>query len=447
MSGSSETSPSTIVIDYGTGAIRAAVVAGPTSWLVPEPVSGSASWPAVAHWDGEQLRVGTLAERLHSADPDGYWSGLKRCLTVDAVVSQGGRRLRPIDLVTAELRAVVAEAQRHHGGPIDRALLTVPASYRPGDRRRARMIAAAEAAGLSTVELLPEPVAAACAPDLTPGQLVLVCDLGAGSFDVALVRAAAEPELLGADTLAEAGRDLDALLEDRIYADGQPWLAPLLAQAQEQPGTPSLVRLGIAFSDFTRRIKHQLSEAPVVRDMLLPSTPPYQLTRDDLGGVVAPLLDRFVACGERLLHRLDTKPGDLDAVLLTGGDVRMPVVAQSLARAFGRPPYLLTEPELTVVYGAVHWLARRGQPVVAPEPLPAGTVPLGFAIPGGQGQLVRWLVTPGEPYGRGAVLGRVRLPGGGLWDLTATRAGLLDRVLSEPGTEVAAHQWLALVVQ
>jgi molecular chaperone DnaK len=445
MSGTSEL-PDTIVIDFGSAAIRAAVMTGGGSWLVTEPATGLPGWPAATHWDGEQLRVGTLAERAHSADPDGYWSELTRCLTIDAAVAHGGRAFRPIDMVSALLRALLAEAQRRHGAAIDRALLTVPARYRPGDRHRARLISAAEAAGLGTVEVLPEPVAAACAPDLAAGALVLVCDLGAGSFDATLLQLAGEPEILDADSLDGTGREVDARLEERIYLDAQPWLGPLLAEATRQPGAPAATRLGIAFTDFIRRLKHQLSTAPVAQDTMLPDTPAYRLTREELAGAVAPVLERAVACCERLLYRYGAKPGDLTAVVLSGGGARLPAVAPHLAAALGQPPYLLAEPELTVLYGAVRWLGRRGRPTVTPEPLAAGTVPLAFGIPGGTGRLVRWLVDPGQRYAPGAVLARVRLPSGALWDLTAAESGRIDRVLVVPDTEVAADQWLALAI-
>lgn len=443
MSGISEL-PDTIVLDVGTAAIRAAVVTGGESWLVTEPDTGLASWPAATHWDGARLRIGTPAERARGADPDGYWSELTRCLTIDTAVSHGGRAFRPVDMLTALLRAVCAEAQRRHGAAIDRALLTVPARHRPGDRHRALLISAAEAAGLSTVEMLPEPFAAACAPDLPAGALVLVCDLGAGGFDATVLQVAGEPEILETDSLDGTGREVDARLEEHIYLDAQPWLGPLLAEAAQQPGGPAATRLGIALTEFTRRLKHRLSDAPVAEDTMLPETPVYRLTREALAEAAAPVLDRAVGCCERLLFRYGAKPGDLAAVVLAGGGARLPAAVPRLAAAFGQPPYLLAQPELTVLYGAVRALLRRGRPSVAPQPLPAGTVPLAFALPDGGGRLVRWLVEPGQRYPAGAVLARVRLPGGALWDLTAAEPGRLDRVLVGPDTEIAAEQWLAL---
>lgn len=447
MSGNSDAAPpATIVVDFGTGVIRAAVLADGTSWLVPEPVTGLPHWPAAAHWDGRQLRLGTLAERARSVDPDGYWSELARVLTVDAAVSAGGRTLRPAELVTELLRAVVAEAERRHGSRVERALVTVPAGHPPGSTHRRRLIGAVEAAGPSIVELLPEPVAAASLADPATGGPLLVCDFGAGGFDCTLVAAgtSASPEIVATASREGAARDLDALLERRIYDDGRAWLAPLVAEAAQQPASTATVRLGIALTDFARRLKHRLSEVPEVQDSMLPSTPAYRLTRGELAEIGAPVLRRLAGCGHYLLRDAGVEPGTLAAVLLVGGGARMPAVGSCLAEALGRAPEVPPNPELAVVQGAVRWLARRGHPVVAPERLPAGTTPLAFAIPGGSARLVRWLVTPGQRYGRGAPLARIRLPAGGLWDLTAAVPGTVERVLVDPDAEVSAHQWLAL---
>jgi molecular chaperone DnaK (HSP70) len=435
----------TLVVDFGTSALRAAVLAGGESWLVPEPASGSYSWPCAAYWDGDRLVVGTLAERQRRTDPDGYWSEFKRALTVNASIAQGNRRFRAVDQVTAMLAAVREVAQQRLGRPVERALVTVPAGYLAGDTRRDRMVGAAEQAGFATVEVLAEPVAAAAGPAFDPGALVLVYDLGGGSFDAALVRTGARPALLGwADVDDGAGRDMDALLAARIHADGAAWLAPLLASVAENPTDAAALRLGTAITDFAQRIRHQLSVAEVVEERLLPGAPVYRLTADDLAELVAPLLARTVACCEGLLDRLDIKPVDLDAVLLVGGAARMPAVARTVAEAFDRTPHLVAEPELAVVRGAVRFLAHTGSRAVPAETLPEGTAPLAFAVPGGAARLVRWLVEPDRPYPAGAVLARVRLPGGALWDLAASRPGAVERVLVGPGADITTGQWLAL---
>jgi molecular chaperone DnaK (HSP70) len=457
MSGTSDTPTSArpgdtpvLVVDFGTTSSAAIVVTGEEARPVPEPVTGAATWPSAVFWDGQQMLVGTLAERRKRTEPESFAAGFKRGLAADTSTMLGRRRFRPVEQVVALLAALRAEAERLHGGPIARALVTVPASYVPGDPRRARMLAAAEAAGLETVELLPEPVAAAFAPvagpPFAPGDLVLVYDLGGGTFDTAVLRIGERwHEVLGHAALDDCGgHDVDTLLAGRIHAEGQAWLAPLLSTAAATPSDPAALRLGMAVTDFAQHLKHQLSDAPAVEDFFLPNAPAYRLSRADLGALAAPLLGRTVTCCTDLLARVGVAPHQVTAVLTVGGGSRMPAVAELLQQTLRLPLRTVDEPDLATARGAARWLSHSGPRRVTAATSPEPSVPLSFAIPGGTAQLLRWLVAPGQAYLAGVPLARVRLPSGALWDLTARVPGTLDRLLAAPGSEVATHDWLAL---
>ncbi|MFY1633814.1 Hsp70 family protein [Solwaraspora sp. WMMB335] len=439
-----------LVVDFGTSSSAATVVVGEASYPVPDPVTGSGTWPSAVHWDGQSMIVGALAERRKRSEPTAYAAEFKRGMAADVPVALGDRRFRPIEQVAAVLTALRAEAERRYGTPIGRTVVTIPASYGPQDPRRAQMIAAAEAAGLGPVELLPEPVAAAFAPVTgpapAPGELVLVYDLGGGTFDTALVRIDERwHEVLGHAAIDDCGgRDIDSLLASRIHADGQDWLSPLLITAANSQSEPASLRLGMAVTDFAKRIKHQLSDMPTVEDFLLPDTPAYRMTRADLAQLVAPLLDRTLDCCRRLLADLRVPAANLGSVLLVGGGARMPAVAEAVQHAFNRPLRQVEEPELATVQGAARWLPRSGPRTIRASAETNQMVPLSFTIPGGSARLLRWLIVPGQPYPAGTPLARVRLTGGALWDLVAATAGTLDRLLVAPSTDIASHQWLAL---
>ncbi|GAA1756905.1 Hsp70 family protein [Luedemannella helvata] len=437
-----------LVIDFGTTTSAASVVEDDDAWLVAEPASGGYLWPSAVCWDGQQLLVGTLADRRKRTDPTTYWAEFKRGLAVDTPILLGHRWFRPSELVVTVLSALKAEAQRQLGGTIDRAVLTVPASYVNGDPRRARMAAAAEAAGFVAVELVPEPAAAAFASDSGQhgGELVLVYDLGGGTFDAALVRLGETwHEVLGHAALDDCGgRDIDALLSSRIRHESDQWLTPLRNTMAATPSAPAALRLSMAIADFAQRIKHQLTDVPVAQDFLMPNTPMYQLARPEFAHMTAPHIGRTIACCTDLLARLGVPLGDVSSVVLAGGSSRMPVIAERLERDLGRPLRRIPEPDLAVVRGAARWLQRSGSRVVQAARIPARTVPLAFPIPGGSARLLRWHVLPGETYAEGSRLARVRLPSGALWDLTAAAPGMIDRFLVQPGRDVGATDWLAL---
>lgn len=439
-----------LAIDFGTTTSSAALIDGEQIRLLPEPVSGGYAWPSAVYWDGERMLVGTLAERRKRADPNSYAVEFKRGLKGDRPMPQGDRTFRPIEQAASVLTALRMEAERMHGGQITRALVTVPASYGPDDIRRPQMIAAAEAAGFSTVELLPEPVAAAYAPipgpTFLPGELILIYDLGGGTFDTALMRVGAEgPEVLGHDAIDDCGgRNIDALLANRIQNDGEEWLAPLIASVVTAPGTPAALRLSMALADFAQRIKHQLSDVESVEDYLMPTTPAYELDRSQLALLAEAVLERTVKCCADLLARHKVHPDTISAILLVGGGSRMPAAAEALTKAFNRPLRRVDEPELATVQGAARWLTRSGPRIITSSADSSRTVPLSFTLPGGGGQLLRWFVSPGDTYPVGWPLARVRLPSGAVWDLTSSVPGTVERLLVPAGEGIASQQWLAL---
>jgi molecular chaperone DnaK len=435
------TSEPTLVVDLGSDASSAALVADGQAHLIAEPAGGTYRWPTAVYWDGRQMLVGTMAVHRRAADPAGFGDDFKRTLGSGPGVVLGGQRFRAVEQVAAVLTALRMEAERVGGARVRRAVVTVPAGQTPGDPRRAWMVAAGEAAGFDVVELLAEPVAAAHAADAGPGlhagDLVLGYDLGAGGCQLALVRIGERtPDVLGHAVVPDCGgRDMDALLAATISGQARSWL---------DPGPEAAARVAVAVGEFAQGLRHQLSDAPTVEDYLLPDAPPYRIDRPSLATLVEPLLDSTVAGARQLLARHGVAVEDVATVLLTGGAARMPAVVAVLAARFGRPLRRMEEPDLATVRGAARWFLHTGPREVAPLAVPGRPVPLAFAIPGGSGRLLRWLVTAGEPYGDGAVLARVRLSDGALWNLIAAGPGTVYRLLVAPGADVAAGQWLAV---
>jgi molecular chaperone DnaK len=444
------TEPS-LVVDFGTCFSSAATVTGQDVHLVNEPASGSLAWSSAVFLDGEKLLVGTLAENRKRRDPAAYRTEFKRDLGQAEGIVLGDRSFAPQELVTAVLMALKREAERIAGSTITRGVITVPASYTFADQRRALMIAAAEAAGLRTVELLAEPVAAVFAPvlgtPLRPGELVLVYDFGGGTFDTALVRIG-EPahEILGNAALDDCGgRDVDALLAAQLEAEADQWLTSLLGAPTPAEEKAAALRLHMALGDVARNMKHQLSETTEAEDFLIPTAPASRLSRAELAALATPMVRRTVNCCRDLIRRLDVSTADISAVLLVGGTTRMPIVAEILGREIGRPLRQTDDPDLAVVRGAAQWAMSNAVRQIPPLPHAPGTALLSWEAP--HGRLLRWLVPIGAPYEAGTPLVRVRLDDGSLWDLAASVAGRLDQVLAAPGSEYDPGQCLAVAAQ
>ncbi|WP_238007510.1 Hsp70 family protein [Dactylosporangium sp. AC04546] len=412
-----------LAIDFGTST-SSGVAAGA---FVEDPADGSFAWPSAVFWDGAALLVGGAAQRRRRSDPAAYRDEFKRLLGEDDPVLLGDRAFRPVELVTALLSALRVQAGDRSG----HVVLTVPAAFVGGDPRGALMIAAAEAAGFTTVELVPEPVAAAWAPlpqePLRDGQTLLVYDLGGGTFDAAVVRGGTPAHtVLGHASLDDlGGRDIDAILSARIRAESEEWLAPMVTAA-----SGSALRVALATSELARTIKHQLTDAPEAEEFLMPTAPAFRLDRAAFDAAVADLVERTVDCCMHLLRRLDLDRSRLDGILLAGGGSRMPVVATALRRAFDRPLIRTADPGLAVVQGAAAWAAAVDRRLPG---LLLDDAPLAWDFPGGSATLLRWHSRPGA-------VARVRLASGALLDLAGTA---VTARYASPGDTVASGAWLA----
>jgi molecular chaperone DnaK (HSP70) len=130
---------------------------------IEEPFGGERAWPTAVCLDGGRLVTGSDAEQRGRVHPECYRAEFKLELGRPHAADLGGRPYTVTELVTAVLSDLRSAAEEAAAGPVSRAVLTVPASYGPRDKRRDLMIEAATQAGFGTVELLPEPVAAALA--------------------------------------------------------------------------------------------------------------------------------------------------------------------------------------------------------------------------------------------------------------------------------------------
>ncbi|MCK9895652.1 Hsp70 family protein [Frankia sp. AgB32] len=448
-----------LAIDYGTCSARAALAVDGRIELVREPASGSASWPASVFADGDNLIVGTLAERRKRIWPAAYRGEIKRDLTRDFVVPLDGRGYPARDLVTAVLAALKTEAEQQIGGQtLTRAVVTVPASYDPAGPLRRMMIAAAEAAGFVDVDLLAEPVAAAWSPldgaQPEPGSLMLVHDLGGGTFEGALVAVGADGrhEMLSHAALHDCGgRDLDQILFDEILGLYGPGLEPLL----NPPGIGEMYQTTASRTrhellDFARAVKHQLSDIASVEDVFSPAGLLVSMRRERFTQLASPTLARTMACCQHLLEAGGYTPDKLSGVLSVGGCAHIPVVTDILTGRLGvgtdwptQQIYTAVDPELAVVLGAAAWassVSTRRTTAARPNPV---LQPARWDIPGGRATMVRWLVEPGERFDAGAVLARVRLTDGSLFDLAMDVPGSLIHIHADPGTPVRDADWLA----
>jgi actin-like ATPase involved in cell morphogenesis len=352
-------------VDLGTSNTVAVLSAHGMPPRVVE-VDGSANMPsAVFATEDGTIMVGRDAERRARLDPTRFEPNPKR--RIDEQTLLLGTDVVPVnEALAAILRRVLEETSRQLGGEQpDELRLTHPAQW--GPVRRNVLLSAARLAGAGpNVLLVPEPVAAAAhfasfpGKARAPGQALAVYDLGAGTFDVAVVGATQTGfTVLAEDGLSDlGGLDVDQALMVHVgrevsHSDPQRW------QRLLRPESTADRRTRRALQEDVRSAKESLSRHPQTE---VPMPEPFKdvlVTRGELEGLVRPAMLRSVELLSRTLRSSGLTPDRLAGIYLVGGSSRLPLVGAMIAEKLGVVPGSLDQPETAVALGAQH-VARDG---------------------------------------------------------------------------------------
>jgi hypothetical protein len=291
---------------------------------------------------------------------------------------------------------VVQEAIRGTGGLLPRLVLTHPASW--DDTRLATLTEAGFHTGLGVPTLVPAPVAAAwyqaeAVGDLAQGRCLVVYHLGAGTFEVSLLRRTpAGYDLVVASGLDDVGGvDLDDVLI-KVVGDAIPPGAAEGWQSLLTPTTAADLRAFMQLCEDARSAKEALSRQLAVAMHIPILGQDVQISRADFESAAEPLLARTVELTADLLAATETTRDQLSEVLLLGGSSRIPLVTALLRGGLGIAPVAGKQPELAVAEGALIATARGvavppepAQPPVARREPPTPARTLAAAPPAGAG--------------------------------------------------------------
>ncbi|MEV0697670.1 Hsp70 family protein [Saccharopolyspora sp. NPDC050389] len=352
-------------VDLGTSNTVAVLSAHGRPPRVVE-VDGSATMPsAVFATEDGGIIVGRDAERRARLDPSRFEPNPKRRVD-ESTLLLGNNVITVTDALAAVLHRVAEETTRQLGGAQpDEVRLTHPAQW--GTVRRNVLLSAARLAGFTcNLVLVPEPVAAAAHfasfPDRTlgTGQALAVYDLGAGTFDCAIVGATQNGfVVLAEDGLADlGGLDVDQALLEHVgrqvsNKDPQRW------QRLLRPESTGDRRAQRALREDVRAAKEALSRHPQTE---VPMPEPFEdvlVTRAELEALVRPSMLRSVELLATVLRSNGMSPEHLAGVYLVGGSSRLPLVASLIGEQLRIVPTTLDQPETAVALGA-HHVSRDG---------------------------------------------------------------------------------------
>jgi actin-like ATPase involved in cell morphogenesis len=374
-----------LAIDLGSSN-TVAVQQGPDGQVRPLLFDGSELLPSAVCADVTGgLVVGRDAQRLARADPGAYEPCPKRRID-DGTMLLGGQLMD----VREALAAVLGRAggqPRPGGGEPASVVLTFPAGW--GLPRRTVLAEAGARAGLGSVRLVSEPVAAAAyfttvlRHRLPPGAALAVVDVGAGTADVAVVRRSGGPGCGdisdGLDVVAQAGLevgglDIDAALVDRVGAVASA-AAPEAWRALAEPATPGQRRDRLLLWHEVCAAKESLSRLSVAPVHVPGHDADLHLTREELEAVATPLLLPVGDLVAQVIAAAGLTPDQLAGVFLVGGGSRIPLLARLLHARLAVAPTVVERPETVVAEGALYATARTEPASDVPAIGPAASPP------------------------------------------------------------------------
>ncbi|HUJ58775.1 MAG TPA: molecular chaperone DnaK [Kofleriaceae bacterium] len=366
-------------IDLGTTNSCVAVMDGEQSIVIAN-AEGTRTTPSVVGFaaSGERL-VGQTARRQAMTNPESTIYAVKRLMgrkfddpevqrhlltcPYEVIAAPNGDahvRVRGRDYSPPEISAIVLQKMRQTaedwlGEQVTEAVITVPAYF--DDAQRQATKDAGRIAGLDVLRIVNEPTAAALAYGLeTEGAArVAVYDLGGGTFDISIleladgvfrVRSTAGDTFLG-------GEDFDNAIVEHMLET----FASQNGGMDLRGDRGALQRL----KEAAERAKIELSSVPRT-EINLPflsagddGQPRHLIMTLDRGGLeslVEPLVQQTLEPCRRALADAELGEGDIDTVILVGGQTRMPRVHQVVAEMFGREPSRRVNPDEVVAVGA-----------------------------------------------------------------------------------------------
>jgi molecular chaperone DnaK len=255
-------------------------------------------------------------------------------------------------LILDHLKTVAARTVK--GGPIDRAVVTVPANFT--EAQRSATATAGAIAGLTVVRVLNEPSAAAIAYGHRKklDETIAVYDFGGGTFDVSILKVKNDTyEVLGtAGDSFLGGDDIDDRLVDQMVTL---FLREQKVDLRHREGGVERLRVAAeqAKIDLGSKDKAKCSVKAVAYGMGgKPLDLSYEVSRDEMNGLARPIIDKTFPVCDEALKIAGLKAQQIGSIILAGGTTRMALVRSRVAQHFGKEARHDVSPEAAVALGA-----------------------------------------------------------------------------------------------
>ncbi|QXQ09487.1 molecular chaperone DnaK [Paeniglutamicibacter sp. Y32M11] len=345
-------------IDLGTTNSVVSVLEGGEPTVIANAEGNRTTPSVVAFSKSGEVLVGDIARRQAVNNIDRTIASVKRHMGTDWTINIDDKKYTAQEISARTLMKLKADAESYLGEKVTDAVITVPAYFNDAERQATKE--AGEIAGMNVLRIVNEPTAAALAYGLDKGkedELILVFDLGGGTFDVSLlevgkdeddfstiqVRATSGDNRLGGDDwdqrvvdwlLAQAKQKGADLSKDKIALQR---LKEAAEQAKKELSSATSTNISLQYLSVT-------ADGPVHLDEHLSRAKFQELTNDLLERTRKPFKDVIAEAG--------VKVSEIAHVILVGGSTRMPAVAELVKELAGKEANKGVNPDEVVAVGA-----------------------------------------------------------------------------------------------
>jgi len=345
----------TVGIDLGTTNSVIAVMEGGEPTVIPNAEGARTTPSVVAFAKNGEVLVGEVAKRQAVTNPDRTIRSVKRHMGTSWTVKVDDKTYKPQQISAFVLQKLKRDAEAYLGEKITHAVITVPAYF--GDAERQATKEAGEIAGLVVDRIINEPTAAALAYGLDKSDketMVLVFDLGGGTFDVSMldisdgvfeVKATKGDARLGGDDWDQ--RIIEWLVKQFKAKNGidlskDKMAAQRLKEAAER-----------AKIELSQVMETEINLPYITAGADGPLHLEEKLTRAEFQRMTQDLLDRCKGPFNDVLKDAKTNISGIDTIVLVGGSTRMPAVVDLVKElSGGKDPNKNVNPDEVVALGA-----------------------------------------------------------------------------------------------
>jgi len=364
-----------IGIDLGTTNSVVAVMEGKEPVVITNE-EGSRLTPSVVAYtkDSERL-VGQVAKRQAITNPDKTIYSIKRFMgrrysevgeevkrvpyhvvegpNGDARIEIDGKQNSPPEISAQVLLKLKRAAETYLGEKVTDAVITVPAYFNDAQRQATKD--AGEIAGLNVRRIVNEPTAAALAYglDKKKNEKIAVYDFGGGTFDISILEVGENVvEVLATNGDTHLGGDnVDQLVIDWLIAEFKKDSGidiskdKMVLQRLKEAAEKAKIEL-------SSTMETEINLPFLTADQTGPKHLAIKLSRAKLEQLVEPLITRSLEPTKKCLADAKLEPGQVDEIVMVGGQTRMPAILAAVKKFFGKEPNRTVNPDEVVAIGA-----------------------------------------------------------------------------------------------